>query len=65
MNWRQLLRNRDFHAAWIGALMLALVIFFGDVRVWVLGVMAIAGIVLLIQWLIAVLNGKSHFDDPN
>ena len=54
MNWSQLRHSRDFHAAWIGAALLALAIWFDVVWIGLLIVVMAGAAVLLGDWLVSV-----------
>ena len=60
MNWRRLIRSRDFHALWIGGLLLTLALWF-DV-VWIAGlvVLLLAGLLLCGEWLVSLWNPGSR-----
>jgi hypothetical protein len=54
MNWSQLRHSRDFHAAWIGAVLLALAIWFDVVWIGLLIVVMAGAAVLFGDWLVSV-----------
>jgi hypothetical protein len=60
LNWRALARSRHFHAAWIGLVLLALGIAFGILWIWLIGIMLIAGALLLISWLVSLWKAPSR-----
>jgi uncharacterized membrane protein len=60
MSWRSWLRSRHFHALWIGAVLLALAIWFDAVWIAALVVFMLAAAVLFIEWLVSVWSPDSR-----
>jgi diacylglycerol kinase len=60
VSWRSWLRSRDFHALWIGAVLLALAIWFDVVWIAALVVFLVAAGVLFIEWLVSTWNPESR-----
>ncbi len=52
MNWRRILKSRDFHAAWIGVVLVSLAILFDLVWIWALAVMGVVAVFWFIRWLV-------------
>jgi hypothetical protein len=61
VSWRTWLRSRHFHALWIGAVLLAMAIWFDAVWIGALVVFLVAAAVLFIEWLVSTWN--QHFRD--
>jgi hypothetical protein len=60
IDWRRLVRNRDFHAAWLAVAFVVLAIRFDFVWIWGLLVMGAAAAVLFIRWLASVAKPGSR-----
>jgi hypothetical protein len=60
INWRRILRSREFHALWIGAVLLALAIGFDVVWLAVMVVIFIGMTVLFIDRLVSVFKPESR-----
>lgn len=52
MSWRRILKSRDFHAAWIGAVLVGLAMYFDVVWVWGLVVVGLVTAFLIVRWVV-------------
>jgi hypothetical protein len=63
MNWRRILKSRDFHAAWIGTVLVGLAIRFDVVWVWALAVVGLVTAFLIVRWLVSLAKPGSWPED--
>jgi hypothetical protein len=63
MDWRRVLKSRDFHAAWIGALLVTLAILFDVVWIWALAVMGLVAVFMVVRWLLKLARPGSEAED--
>lgn len=60
MNWHRLFRNRHFHAAWVGTVLLGLAIWFDLMGVAVGVIFLIGAVVMSVDWLIGLFKPESR-----
>jgi hypothetical protein len=63
VNWRRVLKSRDFHAAWIGVVLVTLAIVFDVVWIWALAVMGAVTAFIIIRWLVQLARPPSDSED--
>jgi hypothetical protein len=63
MNWRRALKSRDFHAAWIGVVLVTLAIVFDVVWIWALAVMGAVAAFMIIRWMVQLVRSGSGSED--
>lgn len=64
VNWRQLVRNRHFHAAWIGACLVGVAIWMDAVPIALSVMFLIAALLMFGEWLIGLFKPESRRRRP-